>query len=60
MFLFLCLSIGWCFCIASVIAKISNAIAELVILMGIRTKEVKVEMELYSLTVEAKVRKCSL
>ena len=39
--------------IAAVITQIFNSIAELVIPMGIPTKEVKAEMETHPVTVEA-------
>ena len=37
-----------------------NPIAELVIPIGIPIKQVKVEIELYPVTAEAKIRKCSV
>ena len=48
-----------CFILA-VIAQIFNPIAELVIPIGIPIKEVKEEIEIYTVIVEAKIRKCSI
>ena len=48
------------FLIPAVIAKIFNDIAELEILIGTSTKETKAEMETHQVTVEAKIRKCSI
>ena len=45
MLLFLFLNIELCFIIPAVIAQIFNLIAELVITIGIPTREVKSEME---------------
>ena len=47
------------FLILTIIAQIFNPIAELVIAIGIPTKEVKAETEIHPLTVEAKISKCS-
>ena len=47
------------FLIPAVIAQISNIIAELLIPIGIPSKEVKAEVEIYPVIVEAKIRKCS-
>ena len=44
--------------IATVIARIFNPIAELVISIGIPIKEAKVEMEAHPVIVEPKIRKC--
>ena len=44
--------------LAAVIAQIFNPTPELVILIGIPTKEAKVEIETYPVTIEAKIRKC--
>ena len=49
-----------CFLIPAVIAQIFNLIAELVIPIGIPTKEAKAEMETHPVIVEAKIRKCSI
>ena len=46
--------------ILAVIAQIFNPIAELVIPIGIPIKEVKEEIEIYTVIVEAKIRKCSI
>ena len=43
------------FLIAAVIAQIFNPIAELVILIGIQTKEAKAEFEIHPVIVEAKI-----
>ena len=48
------------FLIAVVIAQIFNFVAELVIPIGIPTKETKSEMERYTVIAEAKTRKCSI
>ena len=47
------------FLISAVIAQIFNPIAELVISIGIPIKEVKAEIEINPVIVEAKIRKCS-
>ena len=59
-FLFFFLIIDLYFLIAAVIIQIFNPIAELVISIGIPTKEAKAEMETHPVTVEAKIRKCSI
>ena len=41
------------------LAKILNPIAELAIPTGIPSKEAKAEIEIHTVTAEAKVRKCS-
>ena len=41
-------------------AQIFNPVAELVIPIGIPRKEVKAEMEIDSVIVEAKIKKCSI
>ena len=46
--------------IVAVIAQIFNPIAELVILIGIPTKQVKAEMETHLVTAEAKIRKFTI
>ena len=43
-----------------VIAQIFNFVAELVIPIGIPTKETKSEMERHTVIAEAKTRKCSI
>ena len=48
------------FLIPTVIAQIFIPIAELVIPIGITTKEAKSEMETYPVIVKAKIRKCSI
>ena len=48
------------FLIPAIIAQIFNHIAGLVISIRIPIKEAKSEMEIYPVTVEAKIRKCSL
>ena len=58
-FLFL-LIIDLYFLIPAIIAQIFNHIAGLVISIRIPIKEAKSEMEIYPVTVEAKIRKCSL
>ena len=59
-FFFFFLIIDLYFLIPEVIAQIFNQIAELLILLGILTKEQKVEMETHPVIVEAKIRKCSI
>ena len=44
--------------IATVIEQIFNAIAELLIPIGIPTKEAKAEIEIHPVTTKAKTRKC--
>ena len=46
--------------IPAAIAEIFNPIAELVILMGIPSKETKEDIEIHPVIVEAKIRKCSI
>ena len=48
------------FLISEVIAHIFNPIAELVIPIGIPIKEVKAEIEIHPVILEAKIRKCSI
>ena len=60
MLLFLFLIIDLYFLIAAFIAQIFNPITELVIPIGIPTKEAKAEMETYQVIVETKIRKCSI
>ena len=45
---------------AAVIAQILNPITELVIPIGIPTKEAKAEIEIHPVIVEPKMRKCSV
>ena len=59
-FFFFFLIIDLYFLIPEVIAQIFNQIAELLILLGILTKEQKVEMEAHLVIVEAKIKKCSI
>ena len=54
------LIIELCFLISEVIAHIFNPIAELVIPIGIPIKEVKAEIEIHPVILEAKIRKCSI
>ena len=54
--LFIDLYVDLYFLTAAVIAQTFNPIAELVIPIGIPTKEAKTEMEIYPVTVEAKIR----
>ena len=46
--------------ITAVIMQIFNSIAELVIPIGIPTKEEKAEMEKHEVTVQVKISKCSV
>ena len=46
--------------IRAVIKQIFNPIAELVIPIGIPSKEAKAEFIIYPVVVEAKIRKCSI
>ena len=48
------------FLISVVIAQILNPIAELVIPIGIPTREAKEEREIHPVIIEAKIRKCSI
>ena len=48
------------FLIAAVIAEIFNPLVELVIPIGIPTKEAKSEIEIHPVIVEPKIRKCSI
>ena len=48
------------FLIPAVIAQIFNPIAELVIPIGIPSKEAKVEIEIYPVIVEVKIMECSI
>ena len=60
MLLFFFIIIDLYFLIAAVIAQIFNPIAELVILIGIQTKEAKAEFEIHPVIVEAKIRNFSI
>ena len=59
-FFFFFLIIDLYFLIPTVIAQIFNPIEELVIPIGIPTKEAKAEMETHPVIVQAKIRKCSI
>ena len=59
-FFFLFLIIDLYFLVPAVIAHIFNPIAELVITIGIPTKEAKAEMEKHPVTVEIKISKYSV
>ena len=48
------------FLISAVIAQIFNHTAELVIPIGIPSKEAKAEFEIHPVIVEAKIRKCTI
>ena len=48
------------FLILAAVAQIFNPITELVIPIGIPSKEAKTEIEIYQVIVEAKIRKCSI
>ena len=59
-FFFFFLIIELYFLIPTVIAQILNPTAELIIPIGIATKEPKAEMETHLVTVEIKISKCSI
>ena len=59
-FFFFFLIIDLYFLIPAAIAQIFNCIAELVIPIGIPSKEAETETEIHPLIVEAKIRKCSI
>ena len=59
-FFFFFLIIDLYFLIAAVTAQMFNPISELVIPIGIPTKEAKAEMETHPAIVEPKIRKCSI
>ena len=59
MFLFF-LIIDLYFLMPAVIPHIFNHIAELLIPIGIPTKEAKTEMEMHLVTVKIKITKCSI
>ena len=48
------------FLVAAVIAQIFNPIAEIIIPIGIPTKEAKAEIGINAVIVEPKIRKCSI
>ena len=60
MLFFFYLIIDLYFLIPAVITQIFNPIAELLIPIGIPTKEAKAEMETHPVTVEIKISKCSI
>ena len=60
MLLFLFFITDLYFLIPAVITQIFNPITELVIPMGIPTKEAKGEIETHPVTVEIKISKCSI
>ena len=47
------------FLILAIIAQVFNPVTELVIPIGISTKEAEAEMETHPVVVKAKIRKCS-
>ena len=57
---FLFLIIDLYFLFPAVIAQIFNPITELVIPVGIPSKEAKAEIEMHPITTEAKISKCSM
>ena len=57
-FFFFFLIIDLCFLIPAVIGQILNPIAELLIPIGVATKEAKEEMETHPVIIEPKIRKC--
>ena len=59
-FFFFFLIIDLFFLIPTAIVLIFNPIAELVINIGIPSKEAKAETEIHPVIVEAKIRKCSI
>ena len=59
-FFFFSLIIDLYFLIPAAIAQIFNPIAELLIPIGIPSKEANGEIEIYSVIVEAIIRKCSI
>ena len=58
MFFFFFLIIDLHFLIPAAIAQISNPIAELVIPIGITSKDAKAEIEIHPVITEAKFKKC--
>ena len=59
-FFFFFLIIDLHFLVPAVIEKIFNPIAELVIPIGIPSKEAKAEIEIHLVIVVAKIRKCPI
>ena len=59
-FFFFFLIIDLYFLIPVAIAQIFNPIAELVIPIGIPSKKSEAQIEIYSVIVETKIRKCSI
>ena len=57
---FLFLIIDFNFLFPAVITKTCNSVTELVISIGIPTKEAKAEVKTHPVTVEIKIRKCSI
>ena len=57
---FFFLNIDLYFLITAVIAQIFNPIAELVIPIGILSKEAKVKIKTHPVIAEAKIRNCSI
>ena len=60
MLLLLFLNYDLYFLIPAVIAQMFNPVEELVIPIGIPTKEVKAEIEIHQVTAEANIRNCSI
>ena len=60
MLLFLFLIFDSYFLIPTVIAQIFNRIAELVIPIGITSKEANAEIDIHPIIMKAKIRKCSI
>ena len=60
MFLLLFLTIDLYVLVPAVIAQVFNPTAELVTTIGISPKEAKVAIEIHTVIVEAKRRKCSV
>ena len=58
-FFFFFLIIDLYFLIHAVIAQIFNPIAELLIPIGMPSKETKAKIEIHSVTAEANIRSCS-
>ena len=54
------LIIDLCFLIPAVITQICNPIVELVIPIGISSKEAKAKMEMHPVTVEIDISKCPI
>ena len=59
-FLFFFFIIDLYFLIPGIIAQIVDPMAELVISIGIPSKEAQTEIEIHQVFVEAKIRKCSI